>query len=188
MTMNIRMQCCKYSAVAAIGMAIGCSRSLTADRGTVADAGPKVTASSVSASVSIPTSLARAVPADSVTVTGRVTNLEAAKPYLSDESYFQLLLVSKDGHFGIRSDAKGLITFNSDLAKSPISSDGAFRLQASKLDPGNYYVVIQKMQPGWRGNPFLVREKKSWTIEISPDAKLPLIIEGGDLELPKINK
>jgi hypothetical protein len=77
------------------------------------------------------------------------------------------------------------MTWESDLAKSPISSSGKFRLHASELKPGSYLVIIQKMiQRGLSfGVPCLGKAQEKWTIEISSDTKLPLVIDGGDVEL-----
>jgi hypothetical protein len=120
--------------------------------------------------------------AEGVTVTGRVTNLKPVKPYFSKESYLQLLAVQPGG-LGVKAE-QGLLTYKSDLAKSFISANGAFRLQASKLKPGSYFVVVQKVQQGEQGVPFLMKANERWKIEISSDAKLPLVIDGGDVELP----
>jgi len=125
-----------------------------------------------------------------VTVTGRVTNLKPARPYLSKESYLQLLAVPAGGN--IRTDlrvANGSLvaTYKSDLAKSSISPAGAFRLQA-KLKPGSYFVVVQSTKSGGPDDAFRAlvkgRDDAKWKIEISSDSKRPLVIDGGDVELP----
>jgi hypothetical protein len=76
------------------------------------------------------------------------------------------------------------LTYKSDLVRSSIPSDGVLHLQGSKLKPGSYYVVIQKTRQGGQGIPVLVKGKKPWKIEISPDAKLPLVVDGEDVKLP----
>ena len=123
---------------------------------------------------------------EGITVTGRVTNLEVAKTYLSNDSYLQLLLVPPDGQLSGGTDEQGRMFYESELAKSTISSTGVFRLQAEDLNPGRYLVVIQMLQPGWySGYPFLIKVDEYLTIEIQQDVDLPLVIDIGDVEMPK---
>jgi len=130
--------------------------------------------------------------AEGVTITGRVTNLKAVRPYMSEESYVQLIALPSGKHLSIGGtiDAEGWVTWKSDLAKSPISSNGRFRLHASELTPGSYLVIIQKMIQRElyhlllpMGLPCLGKAQEKWTIGISSDTKLPLVIDGGDVEL-----
>jgi len=74
----------------------------------------------------VPTSTLIPTPVSQVTISGTITNLIDAKPYLTEGSFLQLVVVTEGEQITIAYLADGTISLDSDLAQIPIPSDEGF--------------------------------------------------------------
>lgn len=84
-------------------------------------------------------------------ISGRITNLDQVRPFLSGVSYLQLVSVSTHPTTSrlplpLRFFPDQTAAISSDLAQIPIPPDGAFRFRVSNLEPGSYLVAVQRVR------------------------------------------
>ena len=115
-----------------------------------------------------------AAPADSITVKGKIVNMDEAKKYLAADSFLQLAQVGKSGSIGIRTDERGRLVYESKLAQVKMPKSGEFSILASGLEAGKYIVVGQKLEPFPGQAPTFLRrkgERRALEINVPQDTK-----------------
>jgi hypothetical protein len=81
-----------------------------------------------------------------INISGVITNLDEARPYLTEASYLQLVVASDEVTFMLDASFKE-VRLDSHLAKIPIPPDGVFSFQVENLEAGKYFVTAQKFNP-----------------------------------------
>jgi hypothetical protein len=120
-----------------------------------------------------------------INISGVITNLEQARPYLTEASYLQLVALGKVTFIF---PADGGVLLKSDLAQIPIPSDGVFNFQLDSLEPGKYFVAAQKFTPrNWTRMNAMVLAKEGGNpesvviVELPENVTLPFIFDMGEV-------
>jgi hypothetical protein len=120
-----------------------------------------------------------------IAITGVITNLgDAEERYLAEDSYLQLVRLPADGRLSGTTDDQGRLAYDSELAQSPIPSDGVFNFQVESLEPGTYVVAAQRLRNSSFMTPLLVTETEYVRVEIRQDATLPVTFDLGEVAIP----
>lgn len=88
-----------------------------------------------------------AVPADAVTIKGKILNMDEARKYLHPDCFLQLVRLGKNGGISMKTDARGRLVYESKLAHVEMPKSGAFSISTSGLEAGEYIVVVQNLDP-----------------------------------------
>jgi hypothetical protein len=122
-----------------------------------------------------------------VSISGVITNLDEARPYLTEASYLQLVDIS-DGEVTFVYPREGGVLLESELAQIPIPPDGIFSFQVDRLEPGEYFIAAQKFNPrDWMRHNAMVLAKEAGDpksvvmIEIGDDVALPFRFDMGEV-------
>lgn len=117
-----------------------------------------------------------------ITIKGVISNWAAAKKYICEDSFLQLIALSKGGGIIMAIDSQGRRIIESMFPKVSIPANGNFTLNFESLDAGKYAIVAQNI--GEMGASILMKGKKSAEIKIRKDEKLPLTVELGEVVIP----
>jgi hypothetical protein len=122
-------------------------------------------------------------PADSITIKGKIVNMDEAKKYVAADSFLQLVYPGKDGSLGVRSDGRGRLVYESKLAQVKMPKSGQFSISALGLEAGKYLIAGQKLEPFPGQAPtFLRRKGELRALEIN----VPQDTKGSTLDLGEV--
>ena len=132
----------------------------------------------VSVAVAVAVILGQApVRGGEVAITGLITNWYQVKDKVSEKAYFQL--VKKQHKLVGNTDKEGLAAFDSNLPRIPVRNSGGFRVNLSKVPPGEYFIALQR---GLASTPILVKDGNPLIIKIP--GNFPLNVGSVQLEMP----
>ena len=119
--------------------------------------------------------------ASPTTIKGKIMNMEEVKKYLAEDTYLQLVHPGKGGGLAVKSDGRGRLTYESNLAQVKMPKSGEFSISASGLEPGTYLIAGQKVEP-FPGQIltllFRKGERKALEIKVPEDTKGPSLDVG----------
>ncbi|RJP87111.1 MAG: hypothetical protein C4518_12790 [Desulfobacteraceae bacterium] len=119
-------------------------------------------------------------------ISGRITNLNDAKAYITEASFLQI--VPSDSQMVFTTDAQGRKTYTSNLAFIDIPTDGSFVFETYGLVPGRYVIAVQLLKPyGPQSDeiPFLATAKDQLAIIVIPESgDTPFEIDLGNVIIP----
>lgn len=121
-------------------------------------------------------------------ISGRIANLNAAQPYITDDAYLQIVPYPSDGQVPFTTDGQGKKTYTSDLSTVDMPSGGIFVFETSGLLPGRYVIAAQQLLPYGNGNQersiLEAAENRPAFIVIPENTDTLFEIDLGDLVLP----
>ncbi|HMA85600.1 MAG TPA: MopE-related protein, partial [Desulfosalsimonadaceae bacterium] len=123
-----------------------------------------------------------------IELSGKIKNLAAAKDYISEEVYLQLVSMPETGNLDFETDREGRRVYSSDLATTEIQSADSFQFEILSLLPGTYVIAAQSLEPYAPDNeisPILSTSTDEFARIIIPDDYTPpLEIELGEVFIP----
>ena len=123
-----------------------------------------------------------------IAITGEIQNLTAAEAYISEDSYFQLVVMPESGILDFETDDQGRIVYPSDLETAEIQSSDSFQFDILNLLPGKYVIAAQSLEyygSGSAVSPLLSRSNGEFAeVNIPEDYAAPMSIELGEVFIP----
>ena len=116
-----------------------------------------------------------------IIIKGEITNYKNFSPFITKDTYLQLILVTPDGSIQISTDSIARYSFGPGYTKTTILPDGKFKFHTKQLDAGSYSIAVQLLnhRSGQVPFPFLIKDSDFIKIEINDSLKVQPVFEIG---------